>query len=109
MEAAADVFFARAIKIVHELQVTTNQEYRYFGHCHADAENNHNANHEEIQKLIRSINLTTEDRQESFKLVENVFELFTVWTEGLLAYAEAYQAAQIVDSNQDIKEVLLAV
>lgn len=108
MEAAADVFFARAVKIVRELQITTNQEYRYFGHCHAEAENDHNANTDEVQEWIANIHLTTEARQESLELVETVFKLFTTWTNGLLMYAEAYQTAQTSNSTQDIKKLLIA-
>ncbi len=55
IEATSDVLVSATQKVVEELRLTTNFEYKYFGDCHFDAESNHNACSQESHLLIENI------------------------------------------------------
>ncbi|GAB4530736.1 MAG: hypothetical protein Tsb0014_13640 [Pleurocapsa sp.] len=106
MEATSSVFSSFAVQIAEELQTITNQEFCYFGHCHIDVENGHHAHTDEVKQFISNIQLKDEVLTQQFELVEKVFELFSEWSYGMLAYAQAYQKAQLYDLDRDEKSVL---
>lgn len=96
IEATGNVTFALTTKIVEELQKTTGKNYRYFGHYHLCAENDHVIGIDDIEILMENIELTEEQKTKSFEVVDKVFELFTEATHEMLAYAEKHSIAQLV-------------
>lgn len=106
LEATSDAFFSVAIQIAQELKVITDKELRFFGDCHCDAENDHYAHTDDVKEFLNSIQLEEEVLTQQLELVEKVFELFSEWSYGMLAYAQAYQQVQLYDLNQDRENVL---
>ncbi len=89
IEATSDVLVSATQKVVKELRLTTNFEYKYFGDCHFDAESNHNACSQESHLLIENIYISEKTRDKSIYLIDDVFNLFSQWTEELLDYAQS--------------------
>lgn len=106
MEATADVLLSYTKEVTSELQLITNQEYKYFGSYHYDSENNHNTRSHEVRKFLESIYISETNKQKSIDLVEKVFELFTQWTYSLLSYAQDYQVSQSLDLELDREQIL---
>lgn len=101
MEATADVFLSYTKKITRELQLSTGREYQYFGSSHGEAEQNHNTRSDSVREFIQNISISAETRQNIIQLVEEVFELFTQWSDRLLTYAQNYQVSQSLNQQQD--------
>ena len=109
IEATSDVLVSATKQVTDKLQLLTNQEYKYFGNCHFDAENNHHAYSDDANKFIETIYISAKTRQTSIDLVEKVFELFTQWTDKLLTYAEDYQVLQSLDLQPEREKILEVV
>lgn len=106
VEATSDVCISITKQIVDKLQLVSNQEYKYFGDCHFEAEHNHNAHSDHVKKFIANIHLSEKTRKKSVDLVEQVFELFTLWTYSLLSYAQGYQLSQTSNIQLDRGQIL---
>lgn len=103
IEATSDVLVAATQKIMKKLSSTTGLEYKYFGDCHFNAENNHNAHSENIKEFIDNIYISEKAHKRNIYLVDNVFDLFTQWTNELLDFAEAYHTKQLFESDNIAK------
>ncbi|MEO0924368.1 MAG: hypothetical protein AAFY63_00700 [Cyanobacteria bacterium J06643_13] len=99
IEATADIFLSLTSKAANQLKNKTEQEYRYFGDCHANQEDCHSANSSDTSKIIACMYLSKENKQKAQILVERVFALFTDWTYELLAYAQAQRLAKTSSHN----------
>lgn len=108
MEAAADVFLAQTGKITKELEPITNLEYEYFGSSHSAAEHNHNTRSHDARKFIQNIRVSPEAEQKIADLVEQVFQLFTHWSDRLLSFAQDYQISQPATSTKKQKVLILS-
>jgi hypothetical protein len=109
MEAAADVFLTHTRKITKEIQLITNQEFKYFGNCHLNAESDHTAHSEDVGKLIADIQIAEENQAQYTNLVDTIFELFSQWNLSLLAYAQDYQISQLLRQQvYEVKEFKMA-
>ncbi|MDJ0681377.1 MAG: hypothetical protein QNJ18_16085 [Xenococcaceae cyanobacterium MO_167.B52] len=108
MEATAETTLSFTRQVTDELKLLTNEEYKYFGGLHLDTEKDHNANSDDVNQFIENIYISEKTRQESFDLIEQVFELFTQWTHDLLAYAKSYPVSQesVMPINQKEIEIL---
>ena len=102
IEATADIFLSLTKQITDELQVNTDNEYRYFGSCHLNFEEEHQANSTETNLFIENIYMSPETKEKSSELVEKVFAIFTQWTEALLSYAHN---ANSIDTRERSKQV----
>ncbi|MDJ0679680.1 MAG: hypothetical protein QNJ18_07420 [Xenococcaceae cyanobacterium MO_167.B52] len=109
IEATADVFLSVTKQVTDELQLITNQEYKYFGEHHSDREKDHNAYSDDVNKFIENIYISEKTRQKSVDLIEKVFELFTQWTYELLAYAQSYQVSQALNQQLNREQLIEAV
>ena len=109
IEATSDVLVSATKQVTDRLQLVTNQEYKYFGDCHCEAENNHHAYSDDVNKFIETLFISEKNRQRSFELVDSIFELFTEWTYDLLTYAENYQALQSLELQSAQEQILQAV
>ncbi len=109
MEAAADVFLTHTRKITKEIQLITNQEFKYFGNCHLNAESDHTAHSEDVGKLLADIQIAEENQAQYTSLVDTIFELFSQWNLSLLAYAQDYQISQLLRQQvYEVKEFKIA-
>jgi hypothetical protein len=108
IEATSDVLVSGTQKVTEELSSITGLEYKYFGDCHCNAENNHNAYAEDVQKFLDNLYVSDKTRNRSICLIDNVFELFSQWTSELLDYAEAYQSMQPLNLAPEKEHVLEA-
>ena len=108
LEGFADVFLSTTKKVTDELQLITNREYKYFGNCHHDAENEHHAHSDDIHQFVANIPLSPQNKDRSIKLVHELFELFSQWNHELLVYARTHQLSQPLDSQFGKKQLLEA-
>jgi hypothetical protein len=94
IEATGHVLFEHTNQVVSELQATSPQDYQYFGNFHLQMESGHTRGSSNPEHKIAKITLDSSEREDTLILVQNVFKLFTDWTEELLHFAK----------NQAIKE-----
>ena len=106
IEATSDVLVSVTKQVSDELKSIINQEYKYFGDCHFDAENNHNAYSDDMRKFLENIYISEKTQQKSLDLIDKVFEMFAQWTHGLLIYAQGYQVSQPLDVQLDREQIL---
>jgi hypothetical protein len=90
IEATGNVLFGLTTQIALEIQSETQQEYQYFGEYHFKLETGHAAGELGSEAILKKIELSEDVLQECFELVEQVFELFTEWTEELHRYARKH-------------------
>jgi len=108
IEATGNVFFSTAAPIAQELRTITQKEFLYFGCFHLAVETGHTTGTPEVDQLIKNIQLSEETRQEAFKIVENLFEVFTELTDELLVYAKTHSFEQPFAKPRDILQPLKA-
>lgn len=108
LEGFADIFLSTTKKVTDELQLVTNREYKYFGNCHYDAENEHHTHSEDIHQFVANLSLSLQDRERSIELVHKLFELFSQWNHELLVYARTHQLSQPLNSQSNEKQLLEA-
>ncbi|MEG4204097.1 hypothetical protein QUA20_09225 [Microcoleus sp. Pol7_A1] len=108
IEATGNVFFSTAAPIAQELRTITQKELLYFGYFHLAVETGHTTGTPEAGQLISDIQLTEETRQEAFKIVEKLFEVFTELTAELLVYAKTHSFEQPFAKTSDILQPLKA-
>lgn len=101
-EATGNVFFSTAAPIAQELRTITQKEFLYFGGFHLAVETGHTRGTPEVDQLIKNIQLSEETRQEAFKIVENLFEVFTELTDELLVYAKTHSFEEPFAKPRDI-------
>ncbi|MBD2326161.1 hypothetical protein [Alkalinema sp. FACHB-956] len=100
IEATGNILFSLTSKVAQELQALNQQEYQYFGQFHFNLENGHAAKSCESEQLLESLVLTEAEQRFAIELVEKVFDIFTAWTDELLAYAQKEgDASQLSDSQ----------
>lgn len=107
-EATGNVFFSTAAPIAQELRTITQKEFLYFGGFHLAVETGHTRGTPEVDQLIKNIQLSEETRQEAFKIVENLFEVFTELTDELLVYAKTHSFEEPFAKPRDIWQPLKA-
>ncbi|MEG4120669.1 hypothetical protein QUA43_24765 [Microcoleus sp. N9_B4] len=108
IEATGNVFFSTAAPIAQELRTITQKELLYFGSFHLARETGHTTGTLEVDKLIKNIQLSEETSQEAFKIVNNLFEVFTELTDELLVYAKTHSFEQPFAKPRDILQPLKA-
>ncbi|MBD2504819.1 hypothetical protein [Anabaena azotica] len=96
IEATGNVAFALTTQIVEELQKTNGKNYRYFGNYHLLAESDHVIGFDDIELLMKNIELTEEQKTKSFEIVDKVFELFTEATHEMKTYAEKQSIVKLI-------------
>lgn len=85
IETCGHVFFGHTAPLAAELSARTGAALRYFGPYHLDRETGALIDADE---LFDSAVLTAEQRHEALRLVHEVFDMFTVKNDHLLAYAQ---------------------
>lgn len=78
VEATGNVAFSVFGKLGKELEEITQQSYRYFSYSHLKVETGHLiAQVSNLDELLETIYLTPNQKEQAYKLVENVFDGFT--------------------------------
>ncbi|BAZ42310.1 hypothetical protein NIES4101_82790 [Calothrix sp. NIES-4101] len=108
LEATADVFFSKSLKITSELRQNTNLEYLFFGDLHLHEETEHTMGNPDSEKLLAEIELTDSQYKEALHAVEQIFNIFSEWTYELLAYAQNHPV-EIVESKSASSKSELAI
>ncbi len=108
LESIGYVFFNASTKVASELGKLSQKDYFYFGDAHLRVETGHAMHTPEAENFVANIELTDLQRQEAFKIVDKIFQIFTEWTHELLAYAQKY-AATSVTINDSEAAVMLCV
>jgi hypothetical protein len=86
IEACGHVFFTVTSHVATALSAETGKEYRYFGPYHLKRETGHvlNGNHP-----FHGVTLDGRRREQSFALIDRIFDMFLVENDHVLSYAEA--------------------
>jgi len=106
IEARGNIFFSTAAPIAQELRTITQKEFLYFGSFHLTVETGNTTGTPEVDQLIKNIQLSQETCQEPFKIVENLFEVFTELTDELLVYAKKHSFEPPFAKPRDIWQPL---
>jgi len=96
VEATGNVLLVTATNanIEKQIQAITRRQYRYFGDFHLNVETGHMTGESGIEQLIQDIQLSESTRKEAFELVNNLFAVFTKFTNDLLLYAKTHKIEQ---------------
>ncbi|MBH8556042.1 hypothetical protein I8751_27625 [Nostocaceae cyanobacterium CENA357] len=90
-EATGNVMFSTAAKIGKEIKEITQKECRYFADFHLDVETGHMTSSLDIEQFVKDITLPEETQKEALKSVEQLFKVFTKFTDELLVYAKNHR------------------
>ncbi|MEH2358019.1 hypothetical protein [Nostoc sp.] len=93
-EATGNIMFSVAAEIGKEIKAITQKPCRYFADFHLDVETGHMTGSSGIDQVLQDIQLSEAAQQEAFELVENLFTVFTQFTNGLLVYAKNHKIEQ---------------
>jgi hypothetical protein len=93
-EVTANVFFSLTKEVINQLERTTKKQYRYFGSHHLLQETNHNLHKRNVLEFLEQIQITDEQRQTYFALVDELFEAYAESMNELLAYAKTHKIKQ---------------
>ena len=92
IETCGHVFFGHTAPLAEELSRRTGAALRYFGPYHLARETGTLI---DADDLFETVVLTPEQRQRAVALVEEVFAMFTVKNDHLLAYAQAVMGRRV--------------
>ncbi|TVP60553.1 MAG: hypothetical protein EA343_17050 [Nodularia sp. (in: Bacteria)] len=99
IEATGNVMLVVLSEIAKELQETTKKELLYFGEFHLNVETGHTTGSPEIEEILQNLQLPEEKLQETYELVEKVFELFTGYANYLLFHAKKSTQHQVLTAS----------
>ncbi|MGB7412734.1 MAG: hypothetical protein WA902_00860 [Thermosynechococcaceae cyanobacterium] len=89
IEATGNVLFEHTNQVVSELQIVSAQDYQYFGEFHLQLETGHTCGGLSFEQGIEEIILELSEFEHAIILIQNVFNIFTNWTEELLRFAKS--------------------
>ncbi|MEH2168810.1 MAG: hypothetical protein V7K41_19570 [Nostoc sp.] len=93
-EATGNIMFSTAAEIGKEIKAITQKPCRYFADFHLNVETGHMTSQSGIEQFLQDIQVSEATRQEAYELVENLFTVFTQFTNELLVYAETHKIEQ---------------
>jgi len=91
IEAISFVFFGYTLHVTTTLESVTGKEYRFFGSYHFNKETGHTITNDPNIDYA-NIRLTAQQMQTALFAVDQVFAMFTEWTNELLRYSLAHTA-----------------
>ncbi|MEM9089299.1 MAG: hypothetical protein AAGC93_11205 [Cyanobacteria bacterium P01_F01_bin.53] len=86
IEATADIFLGLTSQIADELQGLSQQEYKYFGQHHYNIDANHTIHSDEAAHKVEDVVVPEAFYSSAYELVDEVFALFTEFSESLHGY-----------------------
>lgn len=108
-EVTANVFFRWTKPVALELQAMTGIEYRYFGMCHDGVENTHHIHEPEVMELFQSIELSDEMLQQTFEIVDRLFDYYTDVINEFEAFCKNHSYQEIFIESPQTKKPLAIV
>lgn len=87
IEATADIFLDLTSKIAEEIEASGGSECKYFGQHHFDIDANHTMHSEKATLKVEDIVVPDDFKSRAYELVDEVFALFTQFSDSLLQYS----------------------
>lgn len=110
VEATFHEVLAVTIPTTIELQNITHKDYSYFGGHHSDVEEGHTIRTGDMRYYLENIEMTDEQKNKAFDVVEKIFLAFTESLNELLVYAQTeITRQQSMKVSPTLDEELLAV
>lgn len=105
IEATGNVALYEIAQVAKELQQITKQHHPYFGESHYAKESGHiQADMDNVEHFVESIQLTEPQKEKAFLLVEKVFADFTEAMNEMLAFAQKHSYDQPFITTGNIKQ-----
>jgi Pyridine nucleotide-disulphide oxidoreductase len=107
-EATGNTMLAVSAQVIQDLTAISQQEYQYFGNHHLKVDAGHTCNASEAKRFIEEITLTEAEEQEYLQVIDEVFAVFTEFTNELLTYAQQHLGEAIMPaalSNRSHREI----
>lgn len=95
IEVTGNVALYETGLVAEELKQITNQHYPYFAHSHYAVESGHiqaDMDIDQIENFLQEIQLTKEQKEKAFILVDKVFSDFLIATNEMLDFAKKFNA-----------------
>jgi hypothetical protein len=88
VEATGNVMFSNASLVNQKLKNNSQVELIYFGNFHLSVETGHTTGTEDVTDWLQNLNFTVQDREQAFKIVNEVFGIFSDLINSLQLYLE---------------------
>jgi hypothetical protein len=109
IEATGNVALYEIAQVAKELQQITKQHHPYFGESHYAKETGHiQAEMDDVEHFVESIQLTETQKEKAFLLVEKVFADFTESMNEMLVFAQKHPYDQPFTTMDNIKQSRIA-
>lgn len=99
IEATAQVAALHIAPVAQELASSTKKTYRYFGEQHLEAESGHTADSPDSEEFIQNLKLSSMELSQAYEVVDEVFDVFSEFTNELLLYATETQNKLIGETS----------
>lgn len=104
IEATGNVALYEIAQVAKEIQQITKQHHPYFGESHYAKETGHiQAEMDDVEHFVESIQLTEAQREKAFTLVEKVFADFTEAMNEMLVFAQKHPYDQPFTTTDNIR------
>jgi hypothetical protein len=105
IEATGNVALFEIAQVTKELQQITKQHHPYFGESHYAKETGHiQAEMDDVEHFVESIQLTEAQREKAFALVEKVFADFSESMNEMLVFAKNHPYDKPFTTTGNIKQ-----
>jgi len=105
IEATGNVALFEIAQVAKELQQITKQHHPYFGESHYAKETGHiQAEMDDVEHFVESIQLTEAQREKAFALVEKVFADFSESMNEMLVFAKKHPYDKPFTTTGNIKQ-----
>ena len=98
LEATGNVTLSITTDVCRELEKENPGEYRYFGKHHVDFETGHLIGPDNVHHQIESIEITENQKQQAFLIVEKLFAAFHACTYEWMMYAQNHLLTETINS-----------
>ncbi|MFK8181823.1 MAG: hypothetical protein AB8B99_00515 [Phormidesmis sp.] len=94
IEATADIFLDLTSQIAEQLQTEGETACKYFGQHHLDIDSNHTMHSDDADHKVEDIVVLEDFKARAYELVDEVFALFTDFSDSLHQYSLAAAAGE---------------
>ena len=95
IEATAEIFLDLTAQVAEQLQAERKTTYKYFGQHHLNIDSNHTMHSNEAEQKVEDIVVPEAFKARAYELVDEVFDLFTAFSDALLQYSLAASEASV--------------
>ncbi len=109
VEGTANVGLALTAIVAQELEKNTGKNYLYLNNNHFNVETSHKISTDDTHILIDNLELTSEQKQTAFEIVNTVFSAFSECFNELMIYAQTNSIENVyIETNPEKKSLMLA-